>query len=154
MRKNKKISTENLYIGKIVLCETYPYFDNSIRHGFSTLQTNVKLHDLDYTIVRKEYYNAYDVFNNTKFPIFESPYINGNGISVFLEFPIPAQFGSKIRYKDAENILKAYKDIVFEKRAKECEDNVSEETTKLYKDNVSDGTTKLCENDIFKVKKR
>ena len=150
MRKNKKISTKNLYIGKIVLCETYPYFDNSIRHGFST----AKLHDLDYTIVRKEYYNAYDVFNNTKFPIFESPYINGNGIAVFLEFPIPAQFGSKIRYKDAENILKAYKDIVFEKRAKLYKDNVSDGTTKLYKDNVSDGTTKLCENDISKVKKR
>lgn len=152
MRKNKKISTKNLYIGKIVLCETYPYFDNSIRHGFGTLQKNVKLHDLDYTIVRKEYDNAYDVFNNTEFPIFDGPYING--IAVSLEFPIPAQFGSKIRYKDAENILKAYKNIVFEKRAKEYEDNVSEETTKLYKDNVSDGSTKLCENDISKVKKR
>lgn len=124
MRKNKKISTKNLYIGRIVSCTLIGYTPI----GNPVLLGEVKPDEVGFTIVRKRIVSAYDIFNNTEYPLFQ--YSDFRDIAVSLILPLDSSFGSKIRYKDAEKILETFKDIISEKRTEENENNISKVKTK------------------------
>lgn len=127
MRKNKKISTENLYFGRIVSCTLIDYtpIGNPL---FLDAIREFKLDEIGFTIVRKRIFSAYDIFNNTEYPLFH--YSDDRDIAVSLILPLDSSFGSKIRYKDAEKILETFKDIISEKRTEENENNISKVKTK------------------------
>ena len=128
MRKNKKISTENLYFGRIASCTLIGYTPIGNLPTFLCRDREFALGDLGFTIVRKQSTSAYDIFNNTEYPLFQ--YANSEDIAVLLISPLDSSFGSKIRYKDAEIILKAFKDIISENKPEENENNISKVKTK------------------------
>lgn len=127
MRKNKKISTGNLYLGRIVSYTLIDYtpIGNPVFFGANK---EFKLDEIGFTIVRKKSISAYDIFNNTEYPL--SQYVVDDDIAVSLILPLDSSFGSKIRYKDAEKILETFKDIISEKRTEENENNISKVKTK------------------------
>ena len=109
MRKNKKISTENLYIGRVVRygIDHKEYYGNIVNTWYSFENFNPPL----YTIVRKGFYgHCTDIFNNTSYKISTSSRRDGE-LVVVLERPIITN-NDKIRYKDAEEILEKYKEKV------------------------------------------
>lgn len=100
MRKNKKISTKNLYIRRIVRYKSFDY----------TMDTLEELNTPLYTIDRADgYIDVKDIFNETYYTIEQSGY-NCRMVAV-LEQPIITN-DCKIRCKDAEEILEKYKEKV------------------------------------------
>ncbi len=100
MRKNKKISTKNLYIGRIVRYKAFDY----------TKYTLEELNPPLYTIVRTDgYIGVKDIFNETYYTM--EHFGNSGRMVAVLEQPIITNDG-KIRYKDAEEILEKYKEKV------------------------------------------
>lgn len=127
MRKNKKISTENLYIGRVVSCTLIDYTP-IVYPVFLGANRKFKLDEVGFTIVRKKSISAYDIFNNTEYPLFQ--YSDYREIAVSLILPLDSSFGNKIRYKDAEKILETFKDIISENKPEENENNISKVKTK------------------------
>lgn len=129
MRKNKKISTENLYIGRVArykICYK-EYNGKYVNTWYRFENLNPPL----YTVVRTDIFglDAYDIFDDTPYMIStERGKVNGQ-LVVVLEQPIITQ-DDKIRYKDAEKILETYKDIVSSDELEEYRDNISKVKTK------------------------